>query len=514
MQKLQICDCTLRDGGYYTNWDFDQNIVDEYFKAVSNIPAITHIELGYRSKASGEYLGEYFYCPVYVLKRAREACNNKILAVMLNEKDTFIGDIDYLLDPCKPYIDMVRMAVDPKNLQRAATTAKAIKDKGFQVGFNIMYMSTWASDKEFIAQLKSLEEIVDYIFLVDSFGGVYPEDVNTAVKLIKSEINIPIGFHGHNNMELGLANSLAALNANCDVIDATITGMGRGAGNLKTELLLTTLQAQGKVHFDFNKLNPVVSVFSKLQSEYQWGTNLPYMISGAYSLPQKDVMSWISKKRYTTESIINALQNKKEDNYTDINIPKLTNEQSADEVVIVGGGPNAQKHSKALIQYCSKNPDAVIIHAGVRFIQLFNDITNRQYYCLLGSEGNKMNNETKLFSTDNRKCILEPSPRAMGTILPKHIEDITYELDKITFIENYPDSLLTIAFQLAIDLNSKKIKLYGLDGYDLKSDDQMIEVSAENQLLINKIISLPFEIASITPTNYSNLQEISIYRYL
>lgn len=511
---IQICDCTLRDGGYYTNWDFNKSLVQSYFRAMAEIPAITHIEIGYRSKASGQYLGEYFYCPNHVLKMAKELCANKELAIMLNERDTKVEDLDELLDPCKPYIQLVRMAVDPKNLDSAAKLAVEIKAKGFKVGFNLMYMSQWASDLEFIKSLKSLESCIDYIYMVDSFGSVYPNDVKTALEAICETIDIPVGFHGHNNLELGLANSLIALENGCQVIDATITGMGRGAGNLKTELLLTSLNAQDKVQFDFNKLNPIVAEFEEMQQQYKWGTNLPYMISGAYSLQQKEVMSWISKKRFTTESIINALQNKKNKQLDNYEIPVLANEPSSINAIIIGGGENTKKHLHALESFCQQHPESVIIHAGVRYVDVLNKLPNKQYYCLLGSEGNKLQKRLSTLKLDNVKCILEPSPRVMGTILPEAIQNITHELPKVNFIENYPDSLLTIAFQLSLELKAENVMLFGLDGYDVKSNEQMIEVSSENQYIIDSFLKGDTNLTSATPTNYKNITTQSIYSYI
>ena len=513
-KNIQICDCTLRDGGYYTNWDFEENMVKMYFTAMNEIQAITHLEIGYRSKPMNEYFGEYFYCPDHVLKMAREMCPEKEIAIMLNEKDSKVEDLDELLNPCQGYIDLVRIAVDPKNLDRATILAKAIKARGFKMGFNIMYMSKWAKNKEFIKTLKQLEGHVDYIYMVDSFGGVYPEDIMEALDAIKSEINITIGFHGHNNMELGLANSLTALKNGCDVIDVTITGMGRGAGNLKTELLLTSLNAQELVQVDFNKLNPIVAEFEKMQKEYQWGTNLPYMISGAYSLPQADVMNWISMRRYTTESIINALQNRKNKLTDNHDVPVLKDEENAKNVIIIGGGTNTQKHAHALKLFCQKYPETVLIHAGTRFVEMFNELPNQQYFCLLGAEGYKLQKALPKLNLTNVKCVLEPTPRKMGTILPEKIVSKTFELATISFVENYPDSLLTIAFQLSLDLNAENIYLFGLDGYDIKTDEQMVEVSKENQMLIDSFINSNNKLISFTPSNYQGFNTISIYSKL
>lgn len=513
-QKIQICDCTLRDGGYYTNWDFEESLVRDYFVAMDSIPAITHLEIGYRNKAKNTYYGEYFYCPEHVLKMARNLCPSKELAIMLNEKDVLPEDLDSLLTPCNNYIDLVRLAVAPINIDRAAILAKAIKDRNFKVGFNLMYMSNWAKDIDFIQSLGKLEGLVDYVYMVDSFGGIYPNDVKDALELVKKNLNIPVGFHGHNNLELGLANSLVAVESKCDVIDSTITGMGRGAGNLKTELLLTALSGKEEINFDFNKLNPIVSKFELMQNEYEWGTNLPYMISGAYSLPQAEVMSWISKKRYTTESIINALQNRKDNLKDNVTVNKFTSNTNNEYVIIIGGGQNTLKHKHAIKILCQKYPNTILIHAGTRYVKEFNSLKNKQYYCLLGAEGYKLEKTLDQLNLENIECIVEPSPRSMGTILPTQIIDRTYELSEINFGEQLPDSLLTIAFQLTIDLKAQNIFTIGLDGYDIKTDDQMIEVSKENQKIINLYQKNYKGIISLTPTSYSNLSIKSIYSYI
>lgn len=512
-RTINICDCTLRDGGYYTNWDFNKDLVELYFNTINSIPAITHIEIGYRNLHKDNYFGEFFYCPEYILKKAKKLCPNKEIAVMINEKDVTDKDIDILLTPYRNAIDLIRIAVAPYNIERAAKLSDALKKRGLKVAFNIMYMSRWADDINFIKSFKNLEGRVDYLYMVDSFGSVYPEDVERAMLNYKQYVSIPVGFHGHNNIELGLANTLAALKKGCDIVDVTVTGMGRGAGNLKTELLLTSLNSKGLIIFDFNKLNPLVAEFEKMQRIYHWGTNLPYMISGAFSLPQKDVMSWISKRRYTTDSIINALQNTKNNITDNGEIPVLKNEPGADTVVVVGGGDNARKHAHALELLCVKNPNIVLIHAGGRHVKLFNQLKNRQYYCLLGAEGNKLKEYVLDLDLAHIKCIIEPAPRKMGTILLPEVVNNTFELPEFSFMQNPPDSLLSIAFQLALDLQAKTIYLFGMDGYDIKTDDQMIEVSAENQYLIDKVSEIK-NVLSLLPSSYQNLKIHSIYSLL
>ena len=138
---MKILDCTLRDGGYYTNWDFDKNLVDTYIESLNHLP-IEYIEIGYRSVPQDSYRGEYYYCPTYVMERIKAQSEKKI-AVMLNEKDSSIADLKVLLEPCSDLIDIVRLAVDPDNFLRALRLAEAIKDIGLEVAFNVMYISDW-----------------------------------------------------------------------------------------------------------------------------------------------------------------------------------------------------------------------------------------------------------------------------------------------------------------------------------------------------------------------------------
>ncbi|MBA3005468.1 MAG: hypothetical protein FP810_02535 [Desulfocapsa sp.] len=510
LPKHEILDCTLRDGGYYTNWDFTQDLVCRYFAAVNSIPEITYVEIGYRSLPMKEYLGEYFYCPAHVMQLAREKCPDKKIAIMLNEKSTRLEDLNTLLYPCEGYIDMIRLAVDPVNIERASRLAREIISRGFEVGLNVMYMSKWIVDDAFLAKLRDVD--TNYLTLVDSYGSVYPQEVKDAFNKVKSTTNIPLGFHGHNNLELALANSLAALDNGCNIVDVTITGMGRGAGNLKTELLLTCLDSKENNSFNYNGLTSIISEFEKLQKVYEWGTSLPYMISGAFSLPQKDVMSWISKKRYTPKSIINALQNHKDQQPDNQNVPILNLESIADTVVIVGGGANSKRHAHALKIFCKKNPSTVLIHAGSRHISDFSDLgNNKQFVCLLGSEGYKMKDSLQSQKIANHIFIIEPSPRLMGTIIPIEIENQTYELKEITLFNDYPDSLLTIAFQLAALMAAKTVYLFGLDGYDTGTGNHMLEVEQENQFLLDAFQKTEKILTSLTPTRYQNVHEISIY---
>ena len=461
---MKILDCTLRDGGYYTNWDFDKDLVKTYCKSMESL-AIDYVEVGYRSIPLEGYLGEYFYCPNFVMKELKEMMPSKKLVIILNEKDIRASHVPELLKPCQGYISMVRIAIDPANFKRAIELAKAVKLMGFEVAFNVMYMSKWKSDNSFLDLLDGLDDTIDYFYMVDSFGGVFQEEVKEIINLVKSKTNVKLGFHGHNNLEMALANTITALSEGCEIVDATITGMGRGAGNLKTELLLTYLTSQNKIKLDYNILEKVVRGFCLLQNEHGWGTNLPYMVSGANSLPQKDVMAWVATGRFSFNSIIRALQNLSNGIKDNENLEVLNESIRANTVLLIGGGPSVFKHYEAICILLMNDTSISLVHASSKHARLFKKFPNKQYFCLVGNEGQRMEEVFDGNFNPESICVLPPYPRLMGTFVPKSLIKRSFQLKKYDFTNLKIDSHTSIALQLISNMKSEKIMIIGYDGY-------------------------------------------------
>jgi 4-hydroxy 2-oxovalerate aldolase len=513
--QLKLLDCTLRDGGYYTEWDFSNEVVTTYFQSFNNLP-VEYLEIGYRSNPMKEYLGEFFYCPIYVLEQAKQLSNKK-LVVILNEKDVRPEHVNNLLSPCKGLVQMVRIALDPEYLSRALKLAEAIKKLGFEVGFNVMYMSKWKQYKGFLDEIKFVEPVADYFYMVDSYGGVYPEDVKETIYMVKERTNCKVGFHGHNNLELAMINSLTAVEHGASIIDATVTGMGRGAGNLKTELLLTALNSKYNLPVDFNALSNVVDVFSKLQQHYEWGTNLPYMVSGANSLPQKDVMEWVTRRFYSFNSIIRALNNQREKIQDNQKLPVFNPTKNYKRAVIVGGGPNAKLHKQAVKQFLSKQTsDTCVIHASSKNAANYEDLSIDQYFCLVGNEGHRLEHVFKTLSHFKGQCVLPPFPRKMGTYIPDAVMNKSFELPGIDFSDKLKDSHTALALQTAINLRAQEIFLVGYDGYQENTITQLEKnLSDENEFLFKAFgAHTKTPLTSLTPTNYKDLMVTSVYAYL
>lgn len=510
MKTFKIFDATLRDGGYYTDWDFDTKTVDAYIKAMNALP-IDYLELGYRNNPEKEYMGQYGYCPVSVLQHIRANCTKK-LDVMLNEKSTKVEDLDRLIKPLVGIVDMIRIAIDPKNFDRAIVLAKAVKAMGFELGFNCMYMSRWLSDyPDFLKKLNQLDGWADLFCMVDSFGGMTPKELTEIVKEVRANTTCPVGFHGHNNLQLGLINTLTAIDLGLEYVDCTVLGMGRGAGNLNTELLLTYLNAQQGLEVDFNVLGDVIMAFTPLQEKYGWGTSLPYMISGANSFPQKEVMALVTNRIYSFDSIVRGLQNKKDNVEDNAKYPILC-EPKYDDVIIIGGGQSPMEHIEGFTEFIRQRKSVALVFATARHAAAYQGLDVPKYFCLVGREAKRLVEKAKLPFTD--KCVLPPYPRKLGTDVPDFAIDKTFELAEIKFTDRYYDSCTTVAIETAINLSGKNIYIVGYDGYpsSILSEKEM-SLTIENRTLFADYHQYAGKkMVSLTRSLYNELEVVSVYQ--
>lgn len=503
---MKLLDCTIRDGGYYTLWDFELNLVNRYCKLISNMP-IEYIEIGYRSPEKSDYLGEYYYLPKNRLINIKNDLNkSQKISLMLNTKDCLNINIENLLFECIGLVDMIRLATNPEKIDESLKIAKIVKKMGFEVGLNIMYISTLDENHYLYQVLNEIDSYIDVIYLVDSYGSIYPEELKNIIYKVKKFTNIPLGFHGHNNLELAFVNSLTAISCGVEMIDSTILGMGRGAGNLKLELLLTHLKVKNNFDVDVNILAQLVELFNPLLNQYKWGINLPYMISGSYSLPQKDVMEAIEINRYSLASIVNTMN---ERNNKTLNL--LHKEENLKKSLIIGGGSTIDNHLEIIISYLIQNKEVVVIHSTSKFIDKFSTLQNRQFFCIAGDELSKINSITEYSSIE--KYIFEPSPRKISVQIPN--ENNFFELNSIEFIDSLTDSPLTISLQTAVDLGSKNIELVGFDGYgEIKSKKELYLMN-ENQNILDIFQSKDLaKIIFLTRTSYKNILQSSIYSKL
>jgi len=490
---IKLLDCTLRDGGYYTNWDFDKKLVKNYLKYAEKLP-IEYIEIGYRSNVNNGYFGEYFYLPVDTLKFIKQYSSKK-LAIMLNTKEFYEEQNLDLLNELNEYISLVRLATDPKRIDIAINLAKEIRKRGFDVAINVMYISTLDENHIFFSYLQDLQVNINILNLVDSYGSIYPRKLKWLIDKIKQNINLPLGFHGHNNLELAFNNALVAIENGVEYIDSTVLGMGRGAGNLKTELILTHLKSKANYEVNLNVLSKLTELFKPLLQEYNWGTNLAYIVSGSYSLPQKDVMEHLEINRYSMGAIIKKI------NKEIMKLPIFKPNFTYNRILIIGGGKSVYKHIQAIKQFV-QNFNVIIIHSTSKYIKLFEEVETIQIFAIAGDEINKIDNIPDYIDYG----VTSPIPIKEDSLNKYNC----YQLENVNFTRYY-DSPFSISLEISELLRSEEIYIVGYDGYSELKSKKDLYLMNENQEIIN---SFNKELIFLTPTNYKNIVQKSIYRMI
>nr|MBF0222690.1 aldolase catalytic domain-containing protein [Desulfobulbaceae bacterium] len=288
--EIKVIDCTVRDGGLMNKWQFDTEFVKHVYTALSDA-GVDYMEIGYLSSAGAfdakEY-GPWRFCHEKDLKKIVGDGEKTIkLSVMAD-----IGRIDYHDIPprTESSLDMIRVACYVHQIDAAIDLAHHCIDKGYETTINLMAVST-VGLRELNEALEDLEKSkVPIIYLVDSFGAFYSEDIDSLVAKYKERLpNKIIGIHAHNNQQLAFANTISSIINGVNFLDATLYGIGRGAGNCPLEVLLSFLK---NPKF---RTRPIIQCIEQeilpWSKKIDWGYSVPYMISGTMNQHPRAAMA-------------------------------------------------------------------------------------------------------------------------------------------------------------------------------------------------------------------------------
>ena len=288
--EIKVIDCTIRDGGLMNKWQFDYTFVKNVYNSLIEA-GVDYMEIGYLSSEkafSRKEYGPWRFCAEDDLQRITGNGEKRIkLSAMAD-----IGRIDCVDVPPKSEssLDMVRVACYVHQIDKAIALAHHCKDKGYETTINLMAVST-VGLRDLNEALEDLNKSqVPIIYLVDSFGAFYSEDIDTlSAKYFERMPGKTIGIHCHNNQQLAFANTIAAIINGINFLDATLYGIGRGAGNCPLELLLSFLK---NPKF---KVRPLVQCIEKdifpWAEKINWGYSVPYMVTGVLNQHPRTAMA-------------------------------------------------------------------------------------------------------------------------------------------------------------------------------------------------------------------------------
>ncbi len=537
-RRVKILDCTLRDGGYYNDWDFDIDAAEKTIAALS-AAGVDIIEVGYKTRNVEGFCGLFKYCNEDYLEFL-EHYPSAEYAFMLDVKEFCTGDgvdLDVLDSIVRQRSESVfswcRLALTAENAAAAAPLVRYLKGKGYNVTINLMGISL-LPDAEKVSTLHTLGEAApDALYFADSFGSMYPDDIKSTINSIRTVYDGPLGIHTHDNQGLAFANSITAFEQGVDFIDSTITGMGRGAGNLHTEQFLLWLSEKiPEGNYNASALLGVIhDYYSELKSSFRWGYNYLYMLSGLKNIHPSYCMAISDGTRFTlTMSQISDVLERIDDKHR-VKFDKARLDESINELLSVSDAQGSRKLPVFDVTSHEIDSEACLVvapgkHVGKYGTAIEGFLTRKRlmalecnYTGVLDSYDKRIVtilnrirlNEARSYDWFNRVPLVTGQVDIEGGVDLTNIHHLDYEIGALRLESNrigIPDyDAGEYAICLAILMGYRVLYLAGFEGYDEPERNRPLE-SFFNELAGERP---SVELTAITPTNYRSLKRRSIY---
>lgn len=488
MNSLHVLDCTLRDGGYCNKWKFG---FDNIKKITSGLvdSGIDVIECGFLTNLITYDIDKSKFNTLdQVAKIIPEKRNRNMFVVMMNYGEY---NIDDLPNYDGSSIDGIRLAFHKKNLVEALLIGKEIVKKGYKLFVQAM-VSLYYSDEEFLYLIRSMNEINPYAFyIVDSFGNMKSKDLTRLFYVVEHNLNenIWIGFHSHNNMQLAYSNAqiLTSIKTNRNlVIDSSIYGMGRGAGNLNTELFIQYLDEYYEKKY---QIKPLLSIIDEILNVFYqrnyWGYSLPNYISAAHNAHPNYAAYLDDKKTLTIENmdeLFDMMDNERKVSYDKSYVEELymhymatekVQEEHIDElkkklekkiVILVAPGKSSFTESDLIFQEARAENNLLI---SVNF-----DYELADFIFL-----SNLRRFKELANVKKSKCIVTSNIPADGVYLQTKYKDLVIPIEAVS------DNAGLMAIKFLMMYGVREIKLAGFDGY---SHDTNENYAYKNMEMITK----------------------------
>ncbi len=282
---IKVLDCTLRDGGYINDWDFKDYQIVKILNSLKN-SNIDVVECGYLNDKKSKSQDTTCFRDTKSIDKFIKNIDDAQKVVMINHGDY---DVQNLPHKDTTYIDGIRLAFHKEKLDNALIEAKQIIDLGYKLYFQPMVTKNY-TDLEFLSMIEEINNLNPYSFyIVDSFGSMTLDEFHKYLILADSNLgrDIALGYHSHNNMQLAFSNAVSMYGMNLKreiIVDASIYGIGRGAGNLNTELIADFLNKSYAKNYDTLPLLEIIDeLLSSLMKKTPWGFSPAQFLSASHN---------------------------------------------------------------------------------------------------------------------------------------------------------------------------------------------------------------------------------------
>jgi 3-deoxy-D-manno-octulosonate cytidylyltransferase len=515
---LKLLDCTLRDGGYINDWNFTDFDIKYIINKLKQ-SGVDIIELGYFDPFKGKEYNSTKFSNLNNLKHRFKLIEDQYVVVMVNCDYEIINKLP---EQSITFIDGIRLAFHKGQIKEINDLAELIKSKGYEVFLNPMVTTSFS-----IEEIEELIEVSNYIipkaiYIVDSFGSIDLEQIQILKLKLNKALNqkISIGFHPHNNLQLAFSNSTGFISSEINrdqIIDCSVLGMGRGAGNLNTELIIPELNKNYNKNYKFNFIIDIIEIKLKfLKQKYEWGYAINYLMSGIndchpnyskYLLDQdrfkynemNEILSSLNveeKVRYNEKIIEEKIKKLKFNNKTTNNFNLI-----GEEILLIGPGTlNSNQISSINKMIESKKILSVSLNHKSKIATDFYFFSNLKRL------------DEFVDSIDNSKIVtLEAASKSFAY----NFKNIIHQT------KNYKNQNAFIVFvNFLIESGFKNVYIAGIDGYSNKTYysfnslkkgvEEIIENEIKSTSKFLKEIKNTIEVEFLTPSRYVNRKVIGV----
>lgn len=312
---IQLLDCTLRDGGIAINFDFGADKMQE-IKSCLEESGVEYIECGYINEKKGSPSGRTCFDNEQSIKNTLLSSGKKAGVKYLAMIDYGTFNLNNLHQADGLGIDGIRYAFHKENVHEALKEAAIIIDKGYDLYLQPMVTIRYSDEefRELITYCNTYLSEAKAFYIVDSFGQM--DNMTLLHKLEIADLYVSdkmkIGFHAHNNRQMAFSNAISWMRYPAKhelMIDSSIMGMGKGAGNLCTELIIPLLIAEGKQYSTVGIYEEINSYIAGLLKDYPWGYSLDYYLSSLYGCTPSYIKIFTADERVKTDDLVNLLKN-------------------------------------------------------------------------------------------------------------------------------------------------------------------------------------------------------------
>ena len=490
MPNVMVLDCTLRDGGYCNDWCFGKENIIKILHGL-NESKVDLVECGYLSNKQ-ELSADYsLFHSVADIEAIIPPSNHQTKFVfMINYGEFEIEDIPNCADSG---IFGIRVAFHKKDIDGALEYCQKIKEKGYHLFVQPMVSISY-SDEEFIDLIHRVNRINPYVFyIVDSFGVMKRKDLIRLFYMVEHNLDdeIAIGYHSHNNMQLAYSNaqSLVDIRTNRDIIiDASTYGMGRGAGNLNTELFVEYLNDSIGTNYFLKPLLTIIDeVLAPLYQQSYWGYSLPNYLSAKHNAHPNYASYLDEKKTLTVEAmdeIFSLMDTEKKFRFDksyieslylkylesgkaqDLRLSELKNQVIGKQVLIIAPGKSSVDEKDKIINFINQEN---VLTISVNFDY---EEYNVDYIFL-----SNLRRFRELSEDKRSKCIVTSNIPSVDSYIKVKYGDLLNQEEAVH------DNAGLMLIKLLINLGVSKIFLAGMDGYSL---DPTMNYGNQRMVLYNK----------------------------